>query len=118
MLKYLSLFFLLLVVGTFFTESVIALVFPPTYAQSYKMLNMMLPFLPFIAYTTFALNILKGANRFGLALIVRVMGSSVFFVVISLFYLLNFDASYIVVALDVAFVSMALLSYYYKRQIV
>lgn len=118
LLKYLSLFFLLLVVGTFFTESVIALVFPPTYAQSYKMLNMMLPFLPFIAYTTFALNILKGANRFGLALIVRVMGSSVFFVVISLFYLLNFDASYIVVALDVAFVSMALLSYYYKRQIV
>ena len=118
LLKYLAVFFVLLLIGTFFTKFVIAFVFPETYWESYKMLNMMLPFLPFIAYTTFALNIIKGANRFGLALVVRICGSIVFFMAVFLLYLLGFDAIYIVVALNLAFVSMAGLSFYYKRQIV
>ena len=118
LLKYLAVFFVLLVIGTFFTKYVISFVFPEAYWESYKMLNMMLPFLPFIAYTTFALNIIKGANRFGLALLVRICGSIVFFTAVFLLYLLDFDAIGIVVALNLAFVSMAGLSFYYKRQIV
>jgi len=118
LLKYLTVFFVVLVIGTFFTKFVISFVFPETYWKSYKMLNMMLPFLPFIAYTTFALNIIKGANRFGLALLVRICGSIVFFMAVFLLYLLDYGAVYIVVALNLAFVSMAGLSFYYKRQIV
>ncbi len=118
LLRYLLLFFVFLVVSTFFTKFAISLLYPKEYIDSYKMLNAMLPFLPFIAYTTFALNIIKGANRFDLALIVRVVGSAIFFVVVFLLYFFNFDASYIVVALDGAFVSMAFLSFYYKRLLV
>ncbi len=115
--RYLGVFFVFLLGATFFTKFAISLVFPPTYVQSYKMLNAMLPFLPFIAYTTFALNIIKGANRFAWALIVRVIGSVVFFITISLLYLLDFDARYIVVALDAAFVSMAGVSLYFRRRL-
>ncbi|WP_456457104.1 oligosaccharide flippase family protein [Nitratifractor sp.] len=116
-LKYLLLFFILLLLATFFTKFVISLLFPIDYLQSYKMLNALLPFLPFIAYTTFTLNIIKGANRFDLALLVRIFGSVVFFCSVSLFYLLGYDASFVVLSLDIAFISMALLSFYYKRQI-
>lgn len=117
-IKYLVIFFVLLLILTFFTKFIISLIFPPIYQDSYKMLNLMLPFLPFIAYTTFALNFLRGSNRFDLALIVRITGSLVFFVSIYIFYLLGFKADIIVISFDLAFLSMAVLAYYFKRRIV
>jgi Na+-driven multidrug efflux pump len=82
------------------------------------MLNIVLPFLPFVAYTTFVLNIIKGFNRFDLALYVRFFGSLIFFVSIYSFYLFGLDGSSIVYAFDLAFVSMAILGYFYKRRLI
>ena len=117
LIKYLILFLVLLLFGTFFTKYVIGMVFPKEYMQSYKMLNIMLPFLPFIAYTTFAINIIKAFDRFDFALYVRILGSLLFFVFIYLFYLLNFDAKSIVYSLDISFFGMFLLAYYFKKRL-
>jgi len=118
LINYLILFFLLLLLSTLFTKYIISFVFPVAYAQSYIMLNWMLPFLPFIAYTTFALNIIKGANRFDLALIVRVAGSVLFFVVFYLFYKIGTDASKtLVLSLDSAFFVMFLCSLLFRRKV-
>jgi len=115
LVKYLVLFFIILLVGSLFTKMVIGWVFPIEYQESYKMLNMLLPLLPFIAYTTFALNIIKAFDRFDLALYVRVVGSVVFFVSIYIFYLLQADATVIVYSLDLSFVSMFLVALFYKK---
>lgn len=115
LVKYLIVFFMMLLVATFFTKYIIGLVFPIEYAKSYEMLNLMLPLLPFIAYTTFALNIIKAYDRFDLALKVRVVGSVVFFATIYTFYLLGFDARSVVYSLDSSFFMMFLLSYNYKN---
>ena len=115
LLVYLSLFIVILLVGTLFTKYIIAFVFPSSYAQSYVMLNILLPFLPLLAYTTFAINIIKAFDRFDLALYVRLFGAVLSFLSIYIFYLLKFDASSVVYSLDLSFIGMFLLSYYYKR---
>jgi len=117
LVKYLVVLFFLLFVSTFFTKFIIGLVFPKEYMQSYKMLNLLLPLLPFIAYTTFALNIIKGYDRFDLALYVRFFGSLMFFVSVYIFYILGFDAKSIVYSLDISFFVMFLLAYFYKRKV-
>jgi O-antigen/teichoic acid export membrane protein len=114
---YLVYFFILIVLSLSVTKYLVAFVFPTEYIQSYKMLNIMLPFLPFIAYTTFALNIIKGFGHFKYALYVRVVGSVFFFGVSYILYLLNFEASSIVYAFDSAFFSMAILAFIYKRRL-
>jgi len=114
---YLGYFMLLLLLSLNFTEYVVAFVFPPEYAQSYKMLNAMLLFLPFIAYTTFTLNILKGFGRFDYALYVRMSGTVAFFLVSFLLYTQGFDATSIVYAFDSAFLVMAFLVFLYKRRL-
>jgi len=115
--KYLGLFFILILFATFFTKWGIGLIFPLDYVESYKMLNILLPMLPFITYTSFAINIIKGFDHFDLALIVRIGGSLVFFLSIYLFYLFGFDANAIVYALDLSFFGMFLHSYYYKKRL-
>ena len=115
--KYLLLFIAILSIGTLFTKYVIAFVFPSDYVQSYKMLNTLLPFLPFLAYTTFAINIIKAFDRFDLALYVRLVGAILFFVSIYIFYLLKFNASCVVYSLDLSFIGMFLLSYFYKQRL-
>jgi len=117
LLKYLFIFFILLILGTFLTKSVIGFIFPIEYRESYKMLNILLPLLPFIAYTTFAINIIKGFDRFDLALYIRVLGTVLFFVSIYIFYILNMDATSIVYSLDMSFLGMFILSYYYKQRL-
>ncbi len=115
--KYLLLFIAILSIGTLFTKYVIAFVFPSDYVQSYKMLNTLLPFLPFLAYTTFTINIIKAFDRFDLALYVRLVGAILFFVSIYIFYLLKFNASCVVYSLDLSFIGMFLLSYFYKQRL-
>jgi O-antigen/teichoic acid export membrane protein len=117
LIKYLIIFFFLLIISTFFTKYAIGLIFPISYEKSYKMLNLMLPFLPFIAYTTFALNIIKGTNRFDLALIVRIIGSVTFFIMFYIFYKLNFEeGKTLVFSLDSAFFIMFLSSTFYRKK--
>jgi len=113
----LLLFFALLLLSTLFTKYIIGFIFPLEYQESYKMLNILLPMLPFIAATTFYLNIIKGFDRFDLALYVRFFGTLLFFSSIMLFYLLNFDASSIVYSLDISFFGMFLLAYIFKKRV-
>jgi len=117
LVKYLILMFIILSISTFFTKFAIAIVFPREYIPSYKMLNVILPSLPFVAYTTFALNIIKGFNMFDLALFIRVIGCLVFFVSFYIFYILKFSASCVVYSLDLAFISMAFMGFHYKRRL-
>ena len=117
LLYYLSVFFLILILGEFLTPYVISFVFPKEYYNSYKMLNLLLPTLPFIAYTTFALNIIKGFNRFDLALYVRAFGSFLFFLSVYTLYSFGFDAKSIIYSLDISFLGMFGLSYYYKTRL-
>jgi len=114
---YLCIFLLLLIFGEFLTPYVIGFIFPVQYYNSYKMLNLLLPTLPFIAYTTFALNIVKGFNRFDLALYVRAFGSFLFFSSIYILYIFGFDAKSIIYSLDISFLGMFGLSYYYKTRL-
>ncbi len=114
---YLLLFFFMLLASTFVSKYIIRFVFPLEYQESYKMLNILLPLLPFIASTTFSLSIIKGFNRFDLALYVRLFGTLLFFSSISLFYLLGFDASSIVYSLDISFFGMFLLAYIFKKRV-
>ncbi len=114
-LKYLVVFLVVILFSMFFTKYLISFIFPKEYKGAYIYVNFMLPFLPFIAYTTFALNILKGFNRFELALYVRIIGSLSFFVGLLLFY--NFRAESTVFAMDFAFLTMALMVYYFKRKL-
>ena len=114
---YLLLFFLLLLASTSISKYIIGFIFPLEYQESYKMLNTLLPMLPFIAATTFYLNIIKGFDRFDLALYVRFFGTLLFFSSIMLFYLLNFDASSIVYSLDISFFGMFLLAYIFKKRV-
>lgn len=116
--RYLFIMFIILIFATFFTKFAIFLIFPSKYEDSYKMLNIMLPFLPFIAYTTFALNIIRGANRFDKALFIRFAGIITFFISVSIFYFFGYDAIFVIVSLDIAFIAMALLAFHYKRQII
>jgi O-antigen/teichoic acid export membrane protein len=116
--KYLSIFFILLLLSTFLTKFVIKLVFPSSYQNSYKMLNFMLPSLPFIAYTTFALNILKGFNRFDLALIVRMTGSLTFFIIFYVLFKMNIMADKtLIFSLDSAFFVMFLVSFIFRLKV-
>jgi len=115
--KYLGLFFIFTFVLTLFTKWGIGLIFPLDYAQSYKMLNILLPILSFIIYTSFAINIIKGFDHFYLALYVRIFGSVVFFGSTYLFYLFDFDATSIVYSLDLSFFAMFLHAYYYKERL-
>ena len=115
--KYLGLFFILILFSTLFTQYGVSLIFPSDYNQSYKMLNILLPILPFIAYTSFAINIIKGFDHFELALMVRIGGSIVFFGSIYLLYLFGFDAKSIVYSLDLSFFAMFLHAYYYKQRL-
>ena len=114
-LKYLVVFFIVILFSMLFTKYLISFIFPKEYKEAYIYVNFMLPFLPFIAYTTFALNILKGFNRFDLALYVRLIGSLSFFIGILLFY--SFGAESIVFAMDFAFLTMALTAYKFKRKL-
>jgi O-antigen/teichoic acid export membrane protein len=115
LIKYLGVFFIVLLILLPVTKYVISFVFPKEYENSYIYLNLMLPFLPFIAYTTFALNILKGFNRFDLALYVRIVGSLSFFVGELIFY--GFGAKSVVFSMDLAFLTMAFVAYYFKRKL-
>ncbi|GAX86855.1 conserved hypothetical protein [Lebetimonas natsushimae] len=116
--RYLFIFFILLIFSTFFTKFGIELVFPISYKESYKMLNLMLPFLPFIAYTTFALNILKGFNRFDLALIVRIAGSLTFFMVFYFLFKINVTPNKtLIFSLDSAFFVMFLISFIFRIKV-
>ena len=117
LLYYLSVFLLILIFGEFLTPYIISFVFPKEYYNSYKMLNLLLPTLPFIAYTTFALNIIKGFNRFDLALYVRVFGSFLFFLSVYTLYSFGFDAKSIIYSLEISFLGMFGLSYFYKTRL-
>jgi O-antigen/teichoic acid export membrane protein len=114
---YLALFLLILLSSTVITKYLISLIFPSEYIESYKMLNILLPFLPFIIYTSFCINIIKAFNRFDLALYIRIIGSTVFFIAIYIFYILKFDAKSIVYSLSISFFVMFLLSLYYKKRL-
>ncbi len=115
--KYLLLFFIVLLIGTFFTKYAITLVFPAEYSQSYMMLNTLLPLLPLLAYTTFAINIVKSFDRFDLALVIRFTGALLFFISIYIFYFLGYSAKSIVWSLDISFIAMFLLSVFYKKKL-
>lgn len=115
--KYLLLFFIVLLIGTFFTKYAITLVFPAEYSQSYVMLNTLLPLLPLLAYTTFAINIVKSFDRFDLALVIRFTGALLFFISIYIFYFLGYSAKSIVWSLDISFIAMFLLSVFYKKKL-
>jgi len=117
LLLYLGGLLAMLSAATFLTRPVIELVFPQEYAGSYRYLNVLLPFLVFLAYTTFALNILKGFNRFDLALYVRMSGCGMFFVALGTMYITGFGAEAVLYAMDTAFVCMALLAFYLKRRL-
>jgi len=115
---YLILFFLVLLISTSFTKFLIGLVFPKEYINGAIMLNFLLPFLPFIAYTTFALNIIKAFNRFDLALIVRVLGSISFLVSFLVFYYLKITSfKTLIFSFDIAFFVMFLVSVYFRRRV-
>ncbi|SFV54999.1 hypothetical protein MNB_SM-7-640 [hydrothermal vent metagenome] len=115
LILYLFLLFLILLGATFLTQPIISMIYPSDYASSYRMLNLMLPLLPFIAYTTFALNIIKGVDRFDMALIVRLFGSMTFFISFYLLYRLGIDApKVIVLSLDSAFFVMFLLALFFR----
>jgi len=101
----------------FFTKWVITLIFPEEYKNSYIMLNMMLPMLPFIVYTSFSINIIKSFNRFDIALYIRMIGSLLFFISIIILYFLDIDAMSIVYGLDISFLGMFGLSYFYKTRL-
>jgi len=115
---YLILFFILLLILTFFTKFLIGLVFPKEYIGGAVMLNILLPFLPFIAYTTFAINIIKAFNRFDLALIIRVLGSISFLISFLMFYYLRFEAfKTLIFSFDIAFFVMFLVSFYFRIKV-
>ena len=115
--RYLALFMMLLLFSMPFSEWAIGMIFPATYKESYLMLNIMLPMLPFIVYTSFAINIIKSFNRFDLALYTRIFGTVLFFLSIYIFYSFGVDAMSIVYSLDISFIGMFLLAYYYKRRV-
>lgn len=115
--KYLLLFMMLLLGATFLTPYAVAALFPPEYLHAYVLLNTLIPLLPFIVYTSFAINVLKGFDRFDLALYVRAWGSAVFFFCIVLLYRAGVDAMSVVYSLDVSFFAMFLLAWYYKRRV-
>ncbi|BAF70362.1 lipopolysaccharide biosynthesis protein [Nitratiruptor sp. SB155-2] len=114
---YLSIFFLVIIVSLFLTPFIVKFIFPREYEKSYKMLNLLLPTLPFLAYTTFSLNILKGFNRFDLALRVRVFGFLLFLSVVALFYIMHFDAKSVIYSFIVSFLGMFLLALKYKKRL-
>jgi len=115
--KYLFIFIILLIFSMLFTKWAITLIFPEEYKNSYIMLNIMLPMLPFIVYTSFSINIIKSFNRFDIALYIRVIGSFLFFISIIFLYFLDIDAMSIVYGLDISFLGMFGLSYYYKTRL-
>ncbi len=115
LIKYLIIFFILMLISTLFTKWGVLLLFPEDYRDSYRELNIMLPLLPFIAYTTFAINIIKGFARFDLALYIRVVGSLIFFISIAISYTLDFSAKSVIYALDLSFFGMFALSLYFKN---
>jgi O-antigen/teichoic acid export membrane protein len=117
LLLYLSIFLILIFMSMPIVPYIIGFAFPKEYYESYKMLNFLLPTLPFIAYTTFALNIIKGFNRFELALCVRVSGSLIFFVSVFLFHKYGYDSKSVVYALIFSFLTMSLLAMYYKKRL-
>jgi O-antigen/teichoic acid export membrane protein len=117
LIKYLIIFEIIICLFLPFSKFFISLIFPKNYLESYLMLNCLLPTLPFIAYTTLSLNILKGFNRFDLALYVRIFGSFCFFGSVVLFFLLGFDAKSVILALDLSFFGMFLLSVYFKQKL-
>ncbi len=116
LIKYLSLFMLVVIFATVFTKTAIGFVFPHAYIDSYKLLNILLPMLPFIVYTSFVVNILKAFDRFDLALYIRLCGVGLFFIAIIIFYMLSLDARSIVYGLDIGFFGMFVLSYFFKRK--
>ncbi len=117
MFRYMMLFWSLLIILLFLMKYIIIILFPPSYNHSYIYINYMLMFLPLIAYTTFALNIIKAFNRFDFALYVRLFGSLIFFISIGIFYFAGFSAKFIFVSFDLAFASMAMMSFYYKKRL-
>jgi len=114
---YLLLLFFILMAAIFLTEPILNFIFPQTYGSSYIYLNLLLPMLVFIAYTTFNLNIIKGFNRFDWALYVRMAGSGLFFISAGFMYLLEMDASAVIYAFDISFFSMFLFSFHYKKRL-
>ncbi|BCD60569.1 MULTISPECIES: lipopolysaccharide biosynthesis protein [unclassified Nitratiruptor] len=117
LIVYLSIFFLVIVVSLPLTPYMVQYIFPKEYEKSYKMLNLLLPTLPFLAYTTFSLNILKGFNRFDLALKVRVFGFLLFLSVVGLFCILHFDAKSVIYSFIISFLGMFLLALKYKKRL-
>ncbi|BCD62561.1 hypothetical protein NitYY0826_C1439 [Nitratiruptor sp. YY08-26] len=114
---YLSIFFLVIIASLFLTPYIVKFIFPKEYEKSYKMLNLLLPTLPFLAYTTFSLNILKGFNRFDMALRVRVFGFLLFLSVVMLFYIVHFDAKSVIYSFVISFLGMFLLALKYKKRL-
>jgi O-antigen/teichoic acid export membrane protein len=100
-----------------FSKLLIGIIFPETYKESYLALNIMLPMLPFIIYTSFSINILKGFNYFVLALYVRLVGTVLFVGSIYIFYYFGVNSISIVYSLDISFVGMFLLAYIYKNRL-
>jgi len=118
LVKHLIVFLLVILALMCFTKYAVELLFPSSYRESYRMLNLMLPTLPIVAYTTFALNILKGFNKFNLALIVRLLGSITFPIVFFLLYSLNVSpGKNIVLSLDSSFIAMFVASVIFRMRI-
>jgi O-antigen/teichoic acid export membrane protein len=115
--KFLILLLILLLLSMLFTKLFIGIVFSKEYIESYKMLNVLLPSLVFIVYTSFSINVIKGFNRFDLALYVRILGSILFFVSMYVFYMLKFNTMSIVYSLNISFFGMLLFSNYYKKRL-
>jgi O-antigen/teichoic acid export membrane protein len=115
--RYLIVFFGLLFLLMPFSKLLIGIIFPETYKESYLALNIMLPMLPFIIYTSFSINILKGFNYFVLALYVRLVGTVLFVGSIYIFYYFGVNSISIVYSLDISFVGMFLLAYIYKNRL-
>jgi len=115
--QYLFFFMILLLLSMPFSSWVIGIVFPLEYKNSYLMLNSMLPMLPFIVYTSFSINIIKSFNRFDLALYIRIIGTILFFLSIYMFYFIGIDAMSIPYSLDISFLAMFALAFYYKRRL-
>ena len=116
--KYLFFFMAVIFISLPLTKYVISFVFPDEYKNSFTMLNMMLPMLPFIIYTSFSINILKSFNRFELVLYIRMIGTFLFFFSIILLHILNFDARNIIYSLDISFFSMFIFANYYKKKVI
>jgi O-antigen/teichoic acid export membrane protein len=115
--KFLILLLILLLLSMLFTKLFIGIVFSKEYIESYKMLNVLLPSLVFIVYTSFSINVIKGFNRFDLALYIRILGSIFFFVSMYVFYMLKFNTMSIVYSLNISFFGMLLFSNYYKKRL-